>query len=211
MSLQARRAATLRRQPVVRWLVYRAGRARAHAIAGWLDPMLGTAQTLLDIGAGTGNVTEALRDRGLDVTPVDVVDLSFTDGVEPLVYDGERLPFADDVFDVALLSTVLHHAARPAQVLREARRVAPRVFVVEDVHRGRLHRGVASLVDRLISLDFEPVRYGYRSDAGWRRLFATLGLRVTASRRSSSLGIFRHVIYRLEREPVVSVSGGRSG
>jgi SAM-dependent methyltransferase len=207
MSGQVRRAATLRGQPVVRWLVYRAGRARGHAVARWLEPMLGAARTVVDIGAGTGNVTEALRERGLDVTPVDVVDLSFTDGVEPLLYDGERLPFADDVFDVALLSAVLHHAARPAQLLLEARRVAPLVLVVEDVHRGRLHRGVAYLLDRLISLELEAVEYGYRSDAGWRRLFATLGLRVTATRRTSSLGIFRHVIYGLEREPVTTAVG----
>jgi SAM-dependent methyltransferase len=211
MSGQAGRAAILRRHTLIRGLVYRAGRPRGHAVARWIHPMLHPAQTVVDIGAGTGNVTEALRERGFDVTAVDVVPLSFTDGVEPLLYDGEHLPFADGVFDAALLSTVLHHAARPAALLREAGRVAPCVVVVEDVHRGRLHREISSLLDRLISLELEPVKHGYRSDAGWRRLFAAVGLRVTASRRAASLGIFRHIVYRLERQPPASVSADRSG
>jgi SAM-dependent methyltransferase len=188
-----------RRWPATRRLVYGGGRRRALALVSSLAPALAGVRSVLDIGTGTGNVAEVLRERGWDVIAVDVEDLSFTGSVAPLIYDGDRLPFEADAFDATLLSTVLHHADDPGQLLREARRVAGRVIVVEDVHRNRIHRAVCSLLDRILSLELVGGRLGYRSDAQWRALFQRTGLRVAGVRRASSFGVFRHVVFRLER------------
>jgi ubiquinone/menaquinone biosynthesis C-methylase UbiE len=154
---------------------------------------------VLDIGTGTGNVAQVLRERGWEVTPVDVEDLSFVGSVAPLIYDGHRLPFAARAFDAALLSTVLHHAEDAARLLRDARRVSGRVIVVEDIHRSQLHRAVCSLLDRLLNLELAGGQLAYRSDAEWRALFRRTELHVARVRRASSFGIFRHVAYELER------------
>jgi SAM-dependent methyltransferase len=164
-----------------------------------LEPELVGVRSVLDIGTGTGNVAEVLRERGWNVTPVDIEDLSFIGSVAPLIYDGRRLPFAARAFDAALLSTVLHHAADADRLLRDARRVSRRVIVVEDIHRSRLHRAVCSLLDRLLNLELGGARLAYRSDAEWRALFQRTGLRVARARRANSFGIFRHVAYQLER------------
>jgi ubiquinone/menaquinone biosynthesis C-methylase UbiE len=165
----------------------------------WLEPELAEARSVLDVGTGTGNVAEVLRERGWQVVPLDVEDLSFSGSVTPLIYDGDRLPFEADAFDATLLSTVLHHADDAGQLLREARRVSGRVIVVEDVHRSRLHRTVCSLVDRLLNLELVGGRLAYRSDAEWRDLFERMRLRVAGMQYASSFGIFRHVVYQLER------------
>jgi ubiquinone/menaquinone biosynthesis C-methylase UbiE len=164
-----------------------------------LEPELAGMRSVLDIGTGTGNVAELLRERGWDVIAVDVEDLSFVGSVAPLIYDGDRLPFEADAFDATLLSTVLHHADDAGRLLREAQRVSGRVIVVEDVHRSRLHRAVCSLLDRLLTLDLAGGWLGYRSDDQWRALFQRTGLRVAGVRRASSFGVFRHVVFRLER------------
>jgi SAM-dependent methyltransferase len=163
-----------------------------------LEPELVGVRSVLDIGTGTGNVAEVLRERGWKVTPVDIEDLSFTGTVTPLIYDGHRLPFAARTFDAALLSAVLHHAEDAGRLLRDARRVSGRVIVVEDIHRSRLHRAVCSLLDRLLNLELGG-QFAYRSDAEWRAFFHRTRLRIARARPASSFGIFRHVAYELER------------
>jgi 2-polyprenyl-3-methyl-5-hydroxy-6-metoxy-1,4-benzoquinol methylase len=50
--------------------------------------------------------------------------------VDAEVYDGQRLPVADDSVDTVVLFEVLEHLQDPAAVLREARRVATRNVLV---------------------------------------------------------------------------------
>jgi SAM-dependent methyltransferase len=165
-----------------------------------MGPHLAGVRSVLDIGTGTGNVAEVLRERGWEVITIDVEDASFTGSVVPLIYDGDRLPFEADTFDAALLSTVLHHTGDAGRLLREARRVSGRVIVVEDVHRGRLHRALCALLDRLLSLELVGARLAYRSEADWRSLFERTGLRVAGVRHGSAIGVFRIVAFRLERD-----------
>jgi 2-polyprenyl-3-methyl-5-hydroxy-6-metoxy-1,4-benzoquinol methylase len=106
---------------------------------------------ILDIGCGEGELTRALARAGAEVTGIDPnegrierarakadeegVTATFEVGI------GENLPYADDSFDVAVLSNSLHHvpAARMGATVAEAvRLVAPggRLFAMEPVPRG---------------------------------------------------------------------------
>jgi SAM-dependent methyltransferase len=132
----------------------------AHEIA--LDLIAGLAHTLraeriLDVGAGTGR--GLLRLRAL-LPEVDVI------GVEPVAElvaeghakgldthtlrqgDGRKLPFEDASVDVVLATGVLHHVARPPEVLREMMRVARKAVFISDSNRfaqGRLPARLAKL------------------------------------------------------------------
>jgi ubiquinone/menaquinone biosynthesis C-methylase UbiE len=93
---------------------------------------------LLDLGAGEGYVTTALRQQteiwacAVDIGP-------YQRASEPyLIYDGVRLPFRDATFDTALMSLALHHCADPQRVLDEALRVTrSRLIILESVYRNR--------------------------------------------------------------------------
>jgi ubiquinone/menaquinone biosynthesis C-methylase UbiE len=37
---------------------------------------------------------------------------------KPVLYDGKKMPFKDNVFDAALLITVLHHTPDPESIVR---------------------------------------------------------------------------------------------
>jgi SAM-dependent methyltransferase len=203
MPTDRRLAARLQRSSVTRRLIAAAGRRRATRIVRELRPMLDGHRHLLDIGSGPCSVAEALGQAGLRVTPLDVANFSFVDAIDPVIYDGVRMPFADDSFDAALLGAVLHHVSEPQRLVREAGRVAPRVIVVEDEHDGRLHRSIASLIDSLLSLELNLPRHGYRAEWEWRELFFREGLRVCEVRRWRSLGgLFRNVAFTLERSKV---------
>jgi len=154
---------------------------------------------MLDIGSGNGVLCAELRERGFEVTALDVSNLSFSDRIKPVVYDGERMPFGDDSFDVGLLVTVLHHTRVPDRVLAEANRVAKRVIVIEEIYSNLIDKYLTYLVDSLFNLEFFGHPRTNRTDAGWREAFQRLGFMIVAAKYSRSILFLRRVTYVLER------------
>lgn len=142
---------------------------------------------LLDLGAGEGWVAEAL----LALAPrrwtcgADVGAFGLAPGPY-IVYDGARLPFADDAFDTTLISLALHHAEKSEAVLDEAVRVTRRrLLVVESVYRNRLDRFWLDLLDGRLNRyrhgGAMNVPLAFRRPEEWRALFASRGLRVAVT------------------------------
>jgi ubiquinone/menaquinone biosynthesis C-methylase UbiE len=163
-----------------------------------LAALLCPGEKLLDLGSGNGALCLALMNRGFDVTPVDVKDVSFVSDVKPLIYDGIRLPFADNSFDTALLITVLHHTKDPDALLKEASRVANKLIVMEDIHRSCLQKSFTQFTDSLVNMEFQGHPHTNRDDATWRETFRKMGKRVTHAEDFRTLLFFRQVIYVVE-------------
>ena len=85
-------------------------------------------RSVLDLGCGLGGYSKVLAERGFEVRAFDVmpeyVERARALGVQAELYDGERLPLADDSVDTAILLEVIEHLEDPARLLAEARRVA---------------------------------------------------------------------------------------
>ena len=106
---------------------------RVERVAEALASLLGQTESLLDVGAGDGQIAlrvaqavGAKRVAGVDVAP------RAESAIVTQAYDGTTLPFEDDAFEAVLIADVLHHAADPTRVLSEALRVAKRVVAVKD-------------------------------------------------------------------------------
>ena len=143
-----------------------------------LAPFVRPGDRVLDVGAGDCRLDELLQRRlDCEVIPVDVADYNRT-SLPLTLFDGQRLPFADDSFDVVLLVFVLHHAADAAAVLAEARRVARRVVVFEDVNRTRWDRWMFRGFHRWLEWSQNiPRPYREWSPDRWSELAAASGLR----------------------------------
>jgi demethylmenaquinone methyltransferase/2-methoxy-6-polyprenyl-1,4-benzoquinol methylase len=98
---------------------------------GMLD--LGPGDRVLDVGCGTGFATERLlqkteRVHGLDQSPHQLERAFEKFGkrgpVRFYLGDAERLPFADDAFDVVWSSGSIEYWPNPVTALEELRRVA---------------------------------------------------------------------------------------
>ena len=91
----------------------------------------------LDFGSGDGWFASTLRGQRL-VSEVVAVDVHRRRRpiVEPIIYQGERLPFADRAFDLVYAFDVLHHCSDPAASLRDLSRCAARYLLLKD-HRYR--------------------------------------------------------------------------
>jgi demethylmenaquinone methyltransferase/2-methoxy-6-polyprenyl-1,4-benzoquinol methylase len=94
-----------------------------------LDGALGDGGRVLDLGGGTGHFASLLAaELGRPVTVLDASapmlrQAARLSGVEPVLGDAARMPFAEAVFDAVITFDALHHFVRADEALAEAARV----------------------------------------------------------------------------------------
>ena len=100
----------------------------------------GGAQTILDVGCGTGYFTDWFRGLGYPLAGLDKSLKMLHQG--QMVYDldcclgdATRLPFSSDSFDIVSLITVLEFLADPIAALREGVRVTRHGFILGVINR----------------------------------------------------------------------------
>ena len=111
-------------------------------IAAQIWAALGDAQTVLNVGAGTGSYEPPDR-HVLAVEPSAVMRAQRPADAAPcLAGAAAHLPFGDRSFDAAMAVASVHHWPDPIAGLRELRRVARRVvvFTHDTTGAGWLHR-----------------------------------------------------------------------
>ncbi|HEX5690629.1 MAG TPA: class I SAM-dependent methyltransferase [Roseiflexaceae bacterium] len=118
--------------------------ANIRAIAGDLP-----IESVLDIGSGTGAVLAGLSAQGMqarfwaiDIAQEAAALIQRRDDIPGLVeargFDGVHIPYADQQFDLAVLSHVVEHLDDPQPLLSEAARVA-RYVAIEVPLEANLH------------------------------------------------------------------------
>ena len=164
---------------------------RIRVLASHLAHMIPRDATVLDVGSGDGALAEGvMRSRpDLRFTGVDVLVRPGT-RIPVTQFDGTRLPFPDDAFDVVTLIDVLHHATDQMALLRDIARVAKRAVVIKDhVVAGVLAHPTLRFMDWVGNARHGvALPYAYWTDAQWRDNLAVAGLR-TRERRDH-LGLY---------------------
>src|SRR3989344_5178769 len=81
----------------------------------------------LEVGAGTGTISQVLLAKGHKVVATDIspgmVEEMKKKGINAVVCDAERLPFLDASFDTVLASEMIYYLDHPEQFLKETHRV----------------------------------------------------------------------------------------
>ncbi len=103
------------------------------------------AETVLDVGAGTGRAILRIREAmpGLSISGVEPVAALVEQGEREnglsagtLIQGvGEKLPFADASFDVVCSFAILHHVRSPNAIVKEMMRVARKAILICDGNR----------------------------------------------------------------------------
>jgi SAM-dependent methyltransferase len=134
-------------------------RAEDPRIAAAILDALGDATSVVNVGAGTGNYEPRDGRDVVAVEPSPVMRGQRPPGSAPVVdARAEALPFADGAFDAAMAVFSDHHWADRAAGLRELRRVARRVVV--------LNWNPASRRSFWLTRDFLP-GLGFTGDDSW--------------------------------------------
>ncbi len=110
---------------------YAVSRRTEPRIAARIWAALGDAETVLNVGAGTGSYEPPDR-RVTAVEPSAVMRIQRPSDAAPVAAAfAEELPFADKSFDAAMAVLSDHHWTDPLAGLREMQRVAHRVVVFQ--------------------------------------------------------------------------------
>jgi SAM-dependent methyltransferase len=129
---------------------------------------VGPAARVLDFGSGDGWFADQFQKTGRakDLLPVDVFRRK-EPIIEPMLYDGNRLPFPDRSFDLTYSVDVLHHCPDPTASLRDLLRVTGRWFLLKDhTWKNRLGKMVLAVLDEIGNRRF-GVRCLYRHQREW--------------------------------------------
>jgi SAM-dependent methyltransferase len=126
----------------------------------------GPGRTVIDVGAGAGHTTNALRTAGCTVCSVDPAP-----GMHPnVVARAEHLPFADSSFDAAVSRIAAHHFQDIRTAMAELARVAPLVVVEDTLF-------VSEEVEEAEALR-DPTHVRSYTEDEWRAHFESAGLAV---------------------------------
>lgn len=135
-----------------------------HFLAAFIE--LHGFRSVLDVGAGTGRAMRFLKARFPDLVvkglePVEGLRrIGHANGIpeEDLIEgDGARLPFPDATFDLVVEFAVLHHVAKPQEIVAEMVRVASKGVAISDANfMGQGSRSVRFLKLTLFKLGLWP-------------------------------------------------------
>jgi len=171
-------------------------RARKFMIKKFL-PYINVNDKILDIGSGPCNICKVLINKGFNITPLDIKDKSFVNNLKPVLYDGVKIPFNNDSFDVALIVTVLHHAQDPDNLIKEAKRISRKIIIIEDIYSNVINKYLTFFFDSLTNFEFEGHPHTNRTDLQWKDTFKRLGLKLIDSKYRYYFPVFRHGTYIL--------------
>lgn len=177
-------------------------RKRSIVVVERVKPYITNSTKILDIGSGTGDVAFLLKNLGKDITVVDVGDFHGPRLIDPIIYDGKKLPFPDKSFDTALLLMVMHHTPEPSIVFEEAARVAREVIVIETSYTTQINKFFTVISDALGNLRIEAFWSSYKSDREWNQLFTGMGFSVVEFKKYNdhNFGLpFLHILYYLKK------------
>ncbi len=168
-------------------------RARDILARSGLSGHLPEAGLLLDVGAGSGHLSEAVIRRmpgrrcvasDLEhVPPPRLAARMRHRAFHAIRADGQRLPFGDGVFDAAWAGFVLHHMAPAEQdrVLEEVARVVRPggvLLLLEDTPATPGEYRTTLAADRRLNMESRAAPHHYRSPAAWRAALPGHGWRV---------------------------------
>ena len=129
---------------------------------------IGPLNNVLDVGSGDGWFAMSVKSLGLcdKVTAVDVKMRPHCHHPVEL-YDGERLPFRDNEFDLVYAVDVVHHAPQPGKLLSEMIRCSRRFLLLKD-HTWQTELGrLVLLVRDEVGNRPHGVRCLYNFQRGW--------------------------------------------
>lgn len=163
---------------IVKHFAHGAIEARAEKIVQLFENQIPAGSRILDLGGGWGFYAEPLKKRGHESLVLDVVNPGYQKA-PVILYDGSRIPFPDQSFDVTVLVTMLHHVPDPEALFREVRRVTrKKVVVVEDLYHHAVGRCWTICRDRFLNVEFMSHPHQFRKDGEWRGFFKAAGFEV---------------------------------
>lgn len=163
-----------------------------------LKSNLKKSDKILNIGCGTCLLDEYMVDKGYNVFSIDVYNGTLSNKINPVVYDGKKIPSKNGFYDAALMLSILHHVSDQKKLIKEAKRVAKKIIIQEDIVSGEFFINLHSIFDNFINLDFSLQKNKYHSINEWVEIFDKCGLKVKSINKKKSYIFLNQATFILE-------------
>ncbi len=154
---------------------------------------------ILDLGSGNCLIANHLIEKGYNIVPADIKNLSIIKRINPIIYDGIELPFEMNSFDTVLLLTVLHHSTDPEKLIIESKRVSKEIIIIEDTYNNNIQKAITMFIDLIVNFGHSKMTYQNKTEQGWESVFEKYNLEVISKRRRSVLFFFQQTTYQLRK------------
>ncbi len=157
-------------------------RLRVEKISKKILPFINSGDRVLDLGAGNGLVAEYIKNhKDIKMTLLEIHNGHNQTGLKMQYYDGIKVPFRNNSFDVVLLIYVLHHSENPDLTLLEASRTAnKRIIIFEEITNSSIRYFTTSFWDVLVNLPWKvrivDLLPRFRSEKRWKESFKKFNL-----------------------------------
>jgi SAM-dependent methyltransferase len=138
---------------------------------------------VLDLGCGSGIFSEKFQKKfNKEVIGIDIVDKRVSQ-IPFRLYDGKRIPFPENFFDLVIISFVLHHTKDPISILKEAKRVGKRIIIFEDLPEGIFGKTYCLFHWLTWNLFFgKSPKFNFYTKKEWEGIFKSLGLKIISEK-----------------------------
>jgi ubiquinone/menaquinone biosynthesis C-methylase UbiE len=154
---------------------------------------------VLDLGCGNGIVAREFQKFfkaeifGIDIKDQRIEKIPFK------IFDGFKIPFPEDYFDLVLICYVLHHAKDPVLLLKEAKRVSKKIIIFEDLPEGFFAKLRCAFHQMSYNLFFEKEKkkFNFKKKREWEKIFEEIGMKKIFSKRVSAPIDLIDPVYRM--------------
>lgn len=174
---------------------------RAQLIISTYKQWFNGGDKVLDVGCGTGIVTNELRKKSkLEIIGCDINNY-LVQNIPFVKIKGDKLPFPKQSFDVCLFNDVLHHIEKEKQVqiLKEAFRVGKNVFIFEI--EPSLSSNIFDVVLNKLHYDELATPLAFRYPKEWKQLFKELSANCDYIKLKRPFWYpFTHIAFKITRK-----------
>ena len=136
---------------------------------------------ILDFGCSDGCTAKMIMELkpSLNIVGVDI-QCNGTAQIPRTIYDGKKIPYPDNTFDIVLSLDVLHHTEEMASLIEEMKRVSRKYIIIKDhMVYSTYSRWLVGLSDFVSNVPYGiNCAFNFPTPEQWNEMFSKLNLTI---------------------------------
>jgi len=184
-------------------------RSYTEPLAAEIASLIPPKSTVLDVGCDNGFLDSLIIKNKPSIKIVGIdIQANRPSLISRKIYDGHKIPYESNSFDVVMANDVLHHTTDALPLIKEMTRVSRgRVIIKDGIIDGRMPWLINGVIDYLLNAPYGiKCTYNYMNEKEWVDLFTKSHLKLIHKKQIAGfiLGFGKEYnsIFLLEKESI---------
>ena len=147
--------------------------------------------SILDVGCDDGSVAEMIMELNpsLKIKGIDI-QANHPSKIPRKIYNGKKIPYPDNSFDIVMVLDVLHHTKDILSILKEIKRVSKKCVIIKDHTTNSIFsRWLISFTDYMSNFPYGiKCTFNFPSSQMWESYFDQLKLKIVHKPKNLNFG-----------------------